>query len=189
MRFTTADLELLPKREDVRYEIIDGELLVSTAPHLYHQAVSTAIASAVHIWDQQSGLGVVATAPGLIFTVSDNVVPDVVWISHARLAHAMDEAGHLLVAPELVVEVLSPGAENARRDLDLKLKLYSVEGVREYWVLDWRLRTVRVYRRDGAELRLAATLGDGDTLNSPLLPGFECSVNSLWPPRREPAQD
>ena len=47
--------------------------------------------------------------------VGSNVVPDVVWISHERLAALMDEAGHLTGAPELAVEVLSPGVERATR--------------------------------------------------------------------------
>ena len=52
--------------------------------------------------------------------------------THERLAVLLDEAGHLTAAPELVVEVLSPGAENDRRDRDLKLRLYSTRGVQEY---------------------------------------------------------
>jgi Uma2 family endonuclease len=80
------------------------------------------------------------------------------------------------------VEVLSPGARNERRDRDLKLKLYSRQGVQEYWIADWLLRTIQVYRRQEAELRLVATLRGDDVLTSPLLPGFSCPLPSLWPP-------
>lgn len=61
------------------------------------------------------------------FSDSDNVAPDVVWVSYERLAQIQDEAGHFRGAPELVVEVLSLGKEN--EDRAAKLKLYSVQGV------------------------------------------------------------
>jgi len=86
----------------------------------------------------------------------------------------------LHAAPELVVEVLSPGTANERRDRKAKLKLYSVRGVSEYWIIDWRTRQLEVYRRDQAQLQLVATLFEADTLNSPLLPGFVCTVASLF---------
>jgi Uma2 family endonuclease len=70
--------------------------------------------------------------PGLIFSDTDAVIPDVVWVSHERLARLEDEAGPLRGAPELVVEVLSPGALNERRDREAKRKLYSAYGVQEY---------------------------------------------------------
>ena len=125
----------------------------------------------------------------MIFAHDDNVIPDLVWISRERFADIWDEGGHMRAAPELVVEVLSPGSENERRDRDVKLKLYSRRGVLEYWIVDWRLRTVEVYRREELALRLVATLVDGDALTSPLLPGFSCPLSTPWePPFRPPAR-
>jgi Uma2 family endonuclease len=133
-------------------------------------------------WNRQTGLGATIPAPGLIFAADDDVAPDIVWISRERLVAVQDEAGHLRAAPELVVEVLSRGSTNERRDRDLKLTLYSRRGVREYWIVDWRRQTIEVYRREEAALRLIATLGNEDALTSPLLPGFTNPVASLWPP-------
>jgi Uma2 family endonuclease len=181
-RYTSADLERLPAIEGTRYEIIDGELHVSRQPRWEHQYACNEAAYALRDWNGLSGVGFVLSAPGLVFAQDDDVAPDVVWISRARLATALDGAGHLQVAPELVVEVLSPGATNERRDREVKLALYSRRGVDEYWIADWRRRTVDVYRRDGPALRLIVTLHDGDTLTSPLLPGFACPVSTLWAP-------
>jgi Uma2 family endonuclease len=103
-------------------------------------------------------------------------------VSRDRLAAIQDDAGHPRAAPELVVEVLSAGASNARRDRGLKLTLYSRRGVRKYWIVDWRRQTIEAYRREQATLRLAATLGNEDTLTSPLLPDFSTTVAGLWPP-------
>lgn len=62
------------------------------------------------------------------------------------------------MAPELIVEVLSPGTQNERRDREMKLKLYAERGVQEYWILDWRIQQLEVYRRQAALLRLVVTL-------------------------------
>ena len=108
------------------------------------------------------------------------MIPDVVWISKVRLATSLDESGHLTVAPELIVEVISPGVDNERRDRETKLKLYTSRGVQDYWILDWRLKQIEVYRRLSGLLQLEGTLFPGDILTSPLLPGFACDVERLF---------
>jgi Uma2 family endonuclease len=117
-------------------------------------------------------LGTVLETPGMIFPPTDAVIPDLVWISHERLANGLDAAGHLTVPPELVVEVLSPGALNEQRDREVKLKLYSLHGVQEYWILNWQLKTVEIYRRSPIHLHLVSTLLVNDILTSPLFPEF-----------------
>jgi Uma2 family endonuclease len=102
------------------------------------------------------------------------------WIRKERLAILLNESGHLTGAPDLVVEVLSAGGENERRDREAKLKLYAFRGVQECWIVDWRLQQIEIYRRQQAILKLAATLLNKDHLTSPLLPGFSCSVDSLF---------
>jgi Uma2 family endonuclease len=179
VRWTTSDLELLPESSN-RYEIIDGELFVTRAPHWGHQKASGNTYAELRDWSIVTGLGEAVQAPGVIFSDADNVIPDVVWISTARLAHGLDEAGHLTIAPDLVVEVLSPGIQNERRDREAKLKLYTERGVQEYWMLDWRTQQVEVYRRDNARLKLVCTLFINDTLTSPLLPNFNCLVQRLF---------
>lgn len=179
VRWTTADLELLPDNGN-RYEIINGDLFVTRAPHWGHQKSSGNAYAELRAWSIATDLGEAVQAPGVIFSEADNVIPDVVWISKTRLATGLDESGHLTVAPELVVEVLSAGTENERRDREAKLKLYSVRGVQEYWILDWRSQQVEVYRRQQAILQLVATLFTADELTSPLLPGFHCSVSQLF---------
>jgi Uma2 family endonuclease len=181
VRWTIADLEVMPDDEWRRYEIIDGELFVSKAPRIEHQDVCNGFAVGLTNWNDQTGLGKVVPGPGLIFGEADAVIPDLVWVSRERLALIVGDDGHLHGAPELVVEVLSPGTANERRDREAKLKLYSVQGVREYWIADWRAQTVVVYRRREAQLHLEATLGRGDTLTSPLLPGFALAVERLFP--------
>jgi Uma2 family endonuclease len=178
-RWTSADLELLPDNGN-RYEIINGELLVTRAPHWKHQRVITKLIRALSNWSIQSDLGEVVTTPGIIFTEDDNVIPDLVWISKDRLAQILDESGHLFGAPELVVEVLSAGSDNERRDREVKRKLYTIRGVQEYWVVDWKKQQIEIFRRDSNGLPLIATLFGSDVLSSPLLPNFEQSVAEVF---------
>ena len=180
IRWTTSDLELLPDDEGKRYEIIDGELFVTRSPHFRHQNASGNIYFELQAWSKTTGNGKAIFTPGIIFTDADNVEPDVVWISNERLATLLDDSGHLTGAPELVIEVLSPGRNNERRDKEAKLKLYSSQGVREYWIISWQLKTVAVYRRENLRLKLVATLLESDTLTSPLLSGFSCQVEKFF---------
>ena len=178
LRMTSVDLEALPD-DGKRYEIVDGELYVSKQPHWHHQFVSGLVFAVLQAWSRQTGRGIANIAPGVIFAEDDDVVPDVVWVSRERLA-ALDPDGRLYTAPELVVEVLSPGAKNERRDRETKLKLYSRRGVQEYWIVDWRQRRVEIYRREQAALESVSTLYEQDLLQSPNLPGFVCQVGELF---------
>jgi Uma2 family endonuclease len=182
-RFTTRDLDRLPDIPGIRYEIIDGVLYVAKAPSWEHQYSLGQTFHPLKDWSDRTGRGVPLLTPGLVFAEDDNAIPDLLWISLERLAAVVDDAGHLTAAPELVVEVVSPGRENERRDREVKLDLYARRGVAEYWIVDWIRRDVAVYRRDGAALRHVATLTGEDTLTSPLLPGFACPLGNLWPPR------
>lgn len=179
VRWTTADLELLPDN-GTRYEIINGELFMSRSPHLSHQRTCGNIHFELRTWSLSTGLGEAFINPGIIFTEADNVEPDVIWISKEKLAVLVDEAGHLTGAPELVVEVLSSGVQNERRDREAKLKLYSVRGVQEYWIVDWRSSKIEVYRRSNAALQLIVTLFSNDEISSPLLPNFSCLVSNFF---------
>jgi Uma2 family endonuclease len=184
-RWTLADLDTLPDHDGwIRYEIIDGELFESHAAGNQHQETCALTNTELGLWNRRAGLGSVLIGPGLIFSDDNNTIPDVVWVSHARRAALEQADDKLHGGPELVVEVLSPGAENERRDREVKLGLYSRGGVDEYWLLDPAARTVSVvYRRGEAALALVAVLDDAGTLTSPLLPGFSAPVAHLFPTR------
>lgn len=182
LRWTTQDLDAMPNDGGwKRYEIIDGELYVTRAPHIRHQGVASKLHVRLENWSEQTGLGSAFEVPGVVFTPTDAVIPDVIWISQERLTDNVDDAGHITIAPELMVEILSPGEKNETRDKRVKLKLYSLYGVQEYWIANWQLKTLEVYRRDNAQLQLVHTLMIGDTLTSPLLPGFSVDLSQIFP--------
>jgi Uma2 family endonuclease len=185
-RFTIDDLENFPE-DGSRYEVIDGELHVSTAPDVEHQFVISEFDRSLGNWSTETGLGLLVPGAGLIFSRHDGVIPDLMWYGAEQLPRALinpatgERVGRFFVAPYLAIEVLSPGKVNEDRDRETKLTLYSRRGVREYWIVDRFTRTVLVYRRTAAaELDLAATLTDRDMLTSPLLPGFAVVVERVF---------
>lgn len=183
-RYTIEDLERFPD-DGTRREIIDGELFVTTAPHFRHQDVIAQLLVELELWNRLGDFGSVLPGTGVIFSRFDAVVPDLVWISRERFGAVFGDDGKLHAAPDLVVEVVSPGAENRRRDREVKPRLYDREGVREYWLVDYEARTIAVYRREGDRLVEAGVFGTDDRLTSPLLPGFELEVGRIF--RRPPA--
>jgi Uma2 family endonuclease len=120
-------------------------------------------------------------APGVIFSEQDAVAPDLVWVSVERAPLVVNrEDGKLHGAPDLVVEVLSQGSANERRDRETKLALYDRYGTPEYWIGDRFERQVDVYRRDTGSLSLVVQVQAAELLTSPLLPGFACPVKTLF---------
>jgi Uma2 family endonuclease len=184
--FTVEDLETFPE-DGNRYEVIEGELYVSHAPHAEHQLVLDRATVGLSIWQEETGLGLLVSGAGIVFSRHDGVIPDLMWFSDERLRQAAINPatgawdGHFYAAPDLAIEVLSPGYANELRDREVKLTLYSRRGVREYWIIDRFARTVAIYRRTTeASLVLAATLTDNETITSPLLPGFSLAVERLF---------
>lgn len=181
IRWTVRDLDVMPDDGGwKRYEIINGELFVTRAPHIRHQSAAGKIHVRLENWSEATGLGNAFQTPGVIFSPTDAVIPDVVWISKERLENGIDEAGHLVVTPELMVEILSPGEQNVQRDKEFKLKLYSLYGVQEYWIVNWQLQTMEVYRHSDAQLKLTGTLLLQDSLESPILPGFLMPMEKVF---------
>ena len=179
--WTIADLDAIPDDGGwKRYEIINGDLLATRAPHIRHQGAASKIHVRLEVWSEKTALGNTFQTPGVIFTEIDAVIPDIVWASKERIENGIDDAGHFVVAPELIVEILSAGTTNHERDKKFKLKLYSLHGVQEYWIVNWRLKEIEVYRRENTNLQKVSTLGVDDKLVSPLLPDFNCTVSGLF---------
>ena len=179
VKLNSADLAFFPE-DGKLYELMEGELYVSRQPSWHHQYACSRFVQFLGAWSDISDLGCVNAAPGLIFTDDDDVAPDVIWISRETLNNALQNDKKLHAAPELVIEVLSPGWSNHLRDKQTKLKLYSRRGVQEYWIADWEQKQIEVYRRERAKLVLQETLFSKDSLTSPLLPGFNCRVADLF---------
>lgn len=176
--WTPAMIASMPRVEGERYEIIDGALHVTTQPHMRHQSAILRLGRFMSNWNDQ--VGILIPAPGVIYDDDNAVAPDLVWMTRERYAQIAGQDGKFHGSPELVVEMLSPGKANEERDRDFKLTLFNRQGVDEYWICDWRVQTIDIYRRDAEGLRLAQSLGAAMHLTSPLLPGFSVLVETIF---------
>jgi len=174
-RLTYEDYCLLPN-DGKRYEIIDGELFVTPSPFRAHQDVVTNLTYYLVDFVKKADLGWVYAAPfDVVFSHTSVVEPDILYISKGR-AEVLTEK-NVQGAPDLVVEVISPGTVDA--DRTFKLKLYARHGVQEYWIIDPGGPSAEVYRRREKGLDLATKLQAGDSLSSPLFPGFSLPLQRL----------
>ena len=106
------------------------------------------------------------------------VEPDLLYISRERAGILTDE--QVRGSPDLVVEIVSAGTR--KTDEVTKRKLYERFDVKDYWVVDPELDTIKVYRRDAEIFARAAelTAEAGDILTTPLLPEFSVALVDLF---------
>jgi len=176
---TIADLEATPD-DGNRYELIEGELHVSTAPSYRHQAVLIKIVDAFLQYLREHPIGEIVPGIGVIFDDFSGVIPDLVFFTRERKGHILAGA-RLIGAPDIAIEILSPGASNERRDRYLKRQLYSTHGVGEYWVVDPETRSVEIYRKlDEKGFVTAENLQVGDELTSTFLEGFRLPLKVIF---------
>jgi Uma2 family endonuclease len=140
--WTYADLRAIPSDHN-RYEIIDGELLVTPSPSWNHQAIAAEIFVQLQPYVREYDIGTAIFAPADLLVSDDTVLePDllVVPVVGGRRRQNWNFVRNAL----LVVEILSP--RTARIDRTLKRRRYQSEGVPEYWLVDGRTRSVERWR-------------------------------------------
>lgn len=176
---TVADLDLMPD-DDNRYELFEGEVFVSRAPGLPHQRVLSNLLVLFELHLKDHPVAKVWPNPGVIFDNFNAAIPDIVFVSNEHI-EAIASGEKVTGAPDLVIEVVSQGAENERRDRTVKRQAYSKFGVQEYWVVDRYQQTIEVYRLEQGQLILVTTLANSnDRLSTPLLPAFSCLVSQVF---------
>lgn len=174
-KLTYADY--LETSDDERYELLNGELVLSPSPKEIHQYLLSVLHLLIGTFAREHDLGKVYFSPFDVVLSDTNVVqPDLLYVSSERTQIITPD--NIRGAPDLVVEILSPST--AELDRTTKLELYAYHGVREYWIVDPEARTVMVLLRGQNRFEVAGTYGKGDTLQSPTLEGFTVQVDELF---------
>ena len=182
--YTAEFIEALP--EDVRAELIDGQLFYMATPTTEHQDLIMFLTG--HMWNHiraNPGSCKVVASPIAVYLNQDDrtyLEPDVVLVC---------DRGKLLRkgcwgAPDMVAEIISPSTQS--RDYLLKLNQYQAAGVRVYWILDTARETIHVY---DFELGQKETYTFADTVPVRLLDGLKIDFGGfeLWKePESEPPQ-
>jgi Uma2 family endonuclease len=163
-----------------RHELIDGEHYVTPAPLTKHQCISINLAAAIHHHCQQNKTGRIFSAPTDVkLTETDVVQPDLLYIAKDR-DHLITRE-NIQGAPDFIVEILSDSTR--RRDERLKRHLYEQHGVKEYWIVDPELETVKIHRLQEGRYDAPQELTTEQphaTLTTPLLPNFSFSLSDLF---------
>lgn len=175
---TIADLDCTPD-DGNRYELIEGEIYMSRAPGLTHQITLTNFLTTIRTYLNDNPIGIVVPGPGVVFDDFNGVIPDIVFFRNERRTE-IASGERMSGAPDLVIEIISPGTENERRDRVLKRRLYGRFGVREYWLVDLANRAVEVFQLGEEGLELAVVFAGEDEMTSSVLPGFCVKVTTLF---------
>ncbi|HUW66072.1 MAG TPA: Uma2 family endonuclease, partial [Spirochaetia bacterium] len=139
-KYTYEDYAKLP--ESPRYQLIGGDLVLTPSPKPYHQSVLSNLNRLMDSFVLENDLGIVRFAPlDVYLNKKETYQPDIIFIARDRL----DIFGEDKIegAPDLVVEILSP--TTAHDDRNAKFKNYEKYGVREYWIVDPKEKTVEIF--------------------------------------------
>ena len=175
--FTPEDVERLSERDGKHYELIDGELnekAVGTKALFIASRISERLNAALY---PAYGFAVVEAMTYCFDRPNHGRKPDVLFVSFQRVPGGKIPDGELMVAPDMVVEVLSPA--NSGLELESKLDEYLAAGVGLVWIVNPDRKTIRIYRGDGT----TRLFRDTDTIaGEAALPGFSLRVGDVFPP-------
>ena len=177
-RLTAEEYFALPPT-DKRTQLIDGEIVVNE-PTVRHQRITGEIYLLLAMWlRDHPGQGEAGIPVDLHLDDRNVFAPDVWWL--AEEARPARDAKRILGPPALAVEVRSPSTW--RYDLGAKKRTYERLGLAELWLVDTRSDSVLVYRRsspESPEFDVALELEAGETLTTPLIPGFAIELTALF---------
>jgi len=179
LKLTYDDFVLFPD-DGMRHELIDGEHYVTPSPNMKHQRILGNLHWLIRDYLETHPVGEVFLSPfDVVLSRFDVVEPDLLYMSRERAAQVLTSK-NVQGAPELVIEIASPGTR--KRDETIKRRLYERTGVSEYWVVDPEVDTIRVYRLTGSGYARAdeLSLEAGDVLKTSLLPGLELALGDVF---------
>lgn len=166
--------------DDVRRELYDGEIFIMPAPVLEHQDAVGNLFFLFRLWIREHG-GKTYLAPiDLQVSARRSFQPDLLFYSAQTLAEkpVLDDPQKLRVAPDLIVEVISPGT--ARNDRVRKLRIYAEFGVNHYWLIDPENRSIQLLELREDNYLITHSLEEGETFEPSLFLGLSIAVSHLF---------
>lgn len=177
---TGDDLLKMPSGMGERYELIDGELITMTTASFLHGLVALQSGFLLKSHTSQRKIGRVLGAETGFYTRGDKKTvraPDVAYISYQKLpAGPLPAETYLDIAPDLVVEVVSPG--DRAGEIEQKIQEWLNFGVRLVWVVYPESKRVHVYAGHSDQSRIL-TVEDAIT-GGDVLPEFEVPVSAFF---------
>ena len=162
-----------------RHEIINGIHHVSPAPFVPHQRILGRLFKSLYDHVEKHQVGEVFVAPvDVLLSPNDVVQPDILYISNDRASILSDKNAQ--GAPDLIIEILSNSTR--RHDEVTKLELYERFGVLEYWIVDRKSESIKIYRLrdDSFDKPIVLSRTGGDTIETTLLPGWQMDLEDVF---------
>ena len=163
----------------LRYDIVDGEIIMSAAPNVYHQTILGNVNESVRRFVRENKLGRVWFAPLDVIVQQEPLrtrQPDLLFVSNAREAIILESRVH--GGPDLVVEIFSPS--NSRADVESKLTDYARIGVRECWMISPEGGTVETLQLYTGDRKRLVIRGVGEIVETMVLLGLELPVTDIF---------
>jgi Uma2 family endonuclease len=174
-KFTYEDYLKTP--DDKRYELIEGELLMTPSPVPMHQRISKKIALRLEQFITEKNLGEVFYAPCDVHLDDENVLqPDILFIAKERLDIIGDK--NIQGAPDLVIEIISESS--AYRDMVQKKKLYARFRVGEYWIVIPEESSIEIFILKDTTYQRYKNYTVDDVLDSPLIKGLTIPLREVF---------
>jgi Uma2 family endonuclease len=175
---TVADYAALDEPEGVRYELSEGELLMTPSPSFFHNDLRDELNSRLRAFVRQRKLGKVIAE--IDFKLGGETVrrPDVAFISAQRLRGIDLNAVPLPIAPDLALEIVSPN--DRADDLLLKVSQYLAAGVRAVWLLYPNTRLAYRYLAGKLEPEVRSAEASHTFEEPELLPGFSIPLDQVF---------
>lgn len=159
-------------------EFTDGCLEFLPMPTFVHQLILQSLFLALQSYVSARRLGLVVFAPAAIRVGPDKLrEPDIVFLGSAFKDHDLRKPPN---GADLVVEVMSEGADNRTRDLVEKRADYAGARIPEYWIVDPELEEVTLLALNGTEYAEQGVFRRGQTVSSLILPGFSIAVDEIF---------
>jgi Uma2 family endonuclease len=172
-------LELGEDPPGVRLELVDGEIAVSPSPIPDHSYIVVTLGTILHVHIDERDLGQLFTDVDTIFGEHDVRRPDLLFFRKGRLHLIGNKA--MEGPPDLAVEIVSPSSvKTDRRD---KFKLYAQGKVRNYWIVDPRMRTIEAYRLVGGKYTGRVRGSGSDVVKLAPFPKLNIPLAKLWRPK------
>ena len=174
---TYEDWLEMPEVQDAIEEVVNGEIRIMPAPNRIHSEIVEDLRDALVPQFDRTQVRVKISDFGLIIGTKPftSRVPDLAVFIRSSI---VERDGYIHSAPQLVVEVLSPG--NTRAERAAKLDDYASLGVPEVWVVSPEARTVEVLLLEEGRYRRSQILAEG-VLQPKLFPHVRVDVATIWP--------
>jgi Uma2 family endonuclease len=175
---TFKDLQRMREASDERFELIEGEIIVTPSPSLMHQIIVHRLDVLLDRAVVETGLGLVIGAPFDVYLDERNVPqPDLMVVLWDR-AQVLESA-RIASAPSLAVEIISPSS--ATKDRVTKRNLYARHGVPEYWLVDPEAKTITIFSNPQDDHYQSEAVASA-TAVSATIPGLSVDLKALFAP-------